>query len=262
MTSEAPSPFLLPHVTRGTMDHRPPVVLLHGFAGSAQGWTNLQIALERRRASIAFDLPGHGRALAVRPIGHAGVSAAAVLASLDGLGLPRVHLVGHSMGGATAMIIALKAPDRLASLTLLAPGGFGTEIDTGLLRAYARATSAEEVAPLAARFFGPEARLPRRMAEEIAREHAEPGRVEALATIAEAILGEDTQKTLPREALATMPFPVKVIWGLEDRVLPPHQADGLPGTVALHRFPAIGHMPHLELPREVARLTGEQIERE
>ncbi|SON57496.1 Dihydrolipoyllysine-residue acetyltransferase component of acetoin cleaving system [Hartmannibacter diazotrophicus] len=250
---------ILPYAKRGVVDQHPPLVLLHGFGGSAAGWTNLQIALERRRRSIAFDLPGHGRALGAAKIGNAHVSMLAVMASMDALGLDRVHLVGHSMGGAVAALLALKAPERLASLTLLSPGGFGREINHVLLRAYGRARDLEALAPLVPQFFGPAFRLPRRMVENEARERAEPGRVETLVDICESILDGNMQKMLPREALGDLKVPVKVIWGFADRVLPVSQSAGLPGMVALHRFAGVGHMPHLEVPREVARLIAHQI---
>ncbi|MGC3085787.1 alpha/beta fold hydrolase, partial [Enterococcus faecium] len=53
--------------------------------------------------------------------------------------MPRVHLVGHSMGGATAALVAVFAAEKVASLTLQAPGGFGPDINGRLLRHYAAA---------------------------------------------------------------------------------------------------------------------------
>ena len=47
------------------------------------------------------------------------------------------------------------------------------------------------------------------------------------------------------------------MFGIEDRITPAHHADGLSGLIALHRFPGVGHMPHLEARREVARLIEE-----
>lgn len=250
---------VLPHTLRGTADGRPPVVLLHGFAGDALGWTSVQLALERRRWSIAFDLPGHGRALRWPEIGHAGLTAKAVTASLDALGLGPVHLAGHSMGGAVAALIALRDPARIASLTLMAPGGFGRAINHRLLRRFAVARAESEIAPLLEQFFGFSARLPRRMAAQIAIGRDEPGRVEALAAIGEAILDGEGQKTVDRDGLGEIAAPVRVIWGEEDRVLPPAQADGLAGTIAVHRLPGVGHMPHLEAPAVVAKILAEQI---
>jgi len=218
----------LPHTARGEADGRPPVVLLHGFAGDALGWTSVQLALERRRRSIAFDLPA-------------------------------VHLVGHSMGGAVAALIALRDPGRIASLTLVAPGGFGPEINHRLLRRFAAARTESEIAPLLEQFFGYSARLPRRMAAQIALGRDEPGRVEALTTVAEAILDGEGQRTVDRDGLGALAAPVRVIWGEDDRVLPVRQSTGLAGAIAVHRFAGVGHMPHLEVPSAVARVVAEQI---
>lgn len=249
----------LPFTTHGEADDRPPIVFLHGFAGDALGWTNVQLALSRRRRSLAFDLPGHGRALDWPEVGHAGLAAKAVTGSLDALGLARVHLVGHSMGGAVASLIALRAPERIASLTLVAPGGFGPEIAHRTLRAFATARTETAIAPLLDQFFGFDRPPPRRMAAQVALSRDEPGRCEALARVAEAILDGTRQKTVDRDALGDLPGPVKVIWGLQDRILPVRQADGLPGTLAVHRFEGVGHMPHLEVHQAVARLVAEQI---
>ncbi|BBE73212.1 alpha/beta fold hydrolase [Oharaeibacter diazotrophicus] len=249
----------LPHTVRGEADGRPPVVLLHGFAGDALGWTSVQLALERRRRSIAFDLPGHGRALAWPEIGHAGLAAKAVTASLDALDLPAVHLVGHSMGGAVAALIALRDPGRIASLTLVAPGGFGRDINHRLLRRFAAARAESEIAPLLEQFFGYSARLPRRMAAQIALGRDEPGRIEALTTVAEAILDGEGQRTVDRDGIGALTAPVRVIWGEDDRVLPVRQSEGLAGAIAVHRFAGVGHMPHLEVPSAVARVVAEQI---
>lgn len=251
---------VLPLTERGEPDGRPPLVFLHGFAGDALGWTNVMLALARRRHSIAFDLPGHGRALHWPEIGHAGLSAKAVTGSLDALALPQVHLVGHSMGGAVASLIALRSPERIASLTLLAPGGFGPEINHRILRRFAVARTEGEIAPLLEQFFGFDRPLPRRMAAQIAADRETPGRVEALAVVAEAILDGTRQRTVDRYALADLDVPVKIVWGTQDRILPTRQAHGLPGLIATHVFDGVGHMPHLEIHREVSRLVADQIE--
>ena len=97
---------ILPFTESGTGD-APPFVLLHGFGGDARGFARLQDDLAASRRVISFDLPGHGRALDWPRIGGAGVAARAIAASLEALELERVHLVGHSMGGAAAAIMAI-----------------------------------------------------------------------------------------------------------------------------------------------------------
>lgn len=231
-----------------------PVVFLHGFGGEKLTWTNIQTALAPARRSIAFDLPGHGKALDWPRIGNAGVSAKAVVQSLEALEIGKVHMVGHSMGGAVAALIALQRPEMFSSLTLLAPGGFGAEINHRLLRRYAAATEADELEVLLEQFFGWEFKLPRLLAKTTAESRARPGASEALQEIVEAIVDGTVQKMLPRNQLADLGIPIKVVWGTQDRVLPTRQAHKLPGVISTHIFERVGHMPHLEIPAEVTRL--------
>lgn len=235
-------------------DDGAPIVLLHGFGGDRLTWLNIQTALSSKKRSLAFDLPGHGEALDWPRIGNAGVAAKAVLQSLENLNLDKVHLVGHSMGGAVAALVALRKPDLVASLTLLAPGGFGPEINHRLLRRYATTTDAEGMEVLLEQFFGWEFRLPKFLAKTAAESRAKPGATATLTAIVEEIVDGTVQKTLPRDELAALAMPIKVIWGTQDRVLPTRQAHKLPGTVATHIFERVGHMPHLEIPKEVTRL--------
>lgn len=231
-----------------------PVVMLHGFGGDHQSYTHIQTAIASERRSFAFDLPGHGKALDWPKVGNAGISAKAVLQSLEAMELERVHLVGHSMGGAAAAIAALQQPERFASLTLLAPGGFGPEINHKLLRRYASVDSTELMEILLEQFFGWEFRLPKFLAKTAAEGRMRPGANATLEAIVEELLDGTVQKTLPIKELAKLPMPVKVIWGTQDRVLPTRQAHKLPGEIATHVFDKVGHMPHLEVPNEVVRL--------
>lgn len=251
---------ILPHTIHGP-EGRPPLVLLHGFAGSRETWLAQQIALETRRRTIAFDLPGHGAALDWPEYGHAGLAAKAVVGSLAALGIGRFHLAGHSMGGATAVLVALRlaAEDRIASLSLLAPGGFGHEINQRLLRRFATALAEHEIHALLEQFFGYERAVPHEIARRMAEERLDPRVTAALGVIVEAILDGDRQKTFDLEALGTLPHPVRVVWGDQDRVLPTRQTRRLPGTVAVHVFAGVGHMPHLEVPREVTRILAEAV---
>ncbi len=250
--------MILPHVARGP-EGRPPIVFLHGFAGDRETWLGQLIPLETRHRVIAFDLPGHGEALDWPKIGHAGLAAQAVIDSLAALGHQRFHLVGHSMGGAIATIAAFKlaGTGEVASLTLVAPGGFGPEIDARLLRRFAVATEAAEIEALNERFFGFETEIPPAAVARIVEGRRDPRVCPTLARVAEAILDGERQKGFDLARLADLPHPIRLIWGEQDRVLPIRQSEAVPGVVAVHRFPGVGHMPHLEMPREVTRLIAE-----
>src|SRR5688572_13221988 len=93
--------FAVESLTGGT-----PVVLLHGFGQNHTVWQPVLERLAGLRSTIAYDLPGHGRSLR-EPHGSAAVAARAVLADLSERGAARAHLVGHSLGGAAATLVAL-----------------------------------------------------------------------------------------------------------------------------------------------------------
>ena len=232
---------------------------LHGFGGDASSWLNFQVGLSGTWRSIAFDLPGHGGSLDYPDTCNAVVAAKAVLHELEQMGVERFHLVGHSMGGATAAVIALRRPELVASVSLIAPGGFGSEINQALLRRYAEQKDEENLKIVLEQFFGSEFRLPRAMAKYAALQRQDPRVCESLKMTAEAILDGKIQKTLPIEDLASLSIPIKVIWGRQDRVIPVSQCVGLPAMMAVHIFEKAGHMVHLEASREVLFLIRQCI---
>ncbi|HKA03209.1 MAG TPA: alpha/beta fold hydrolase, partial [Acidimicrobiales bacterium] len=105
------------------------VLLVHGYGGDRNSWLFLQEPLAARYRVYALDLPGHGTSAKDVGDGTLDVLAGAVTGVLDALGAGRAHLVGHSMGGAVVLAVAARDPGRVASLTLIAPSGFGSEIN-------------------------------------------------------------------------------------------------------------------------------------
>ncbi|MEI7645037.1 MAG: 2-succinyl-6-hydroxy-2,4-cyclohexadiene-1-carboxylate synthase [Chloroflexales bacterium] len=100
-------------ITTGT---GPPILLLHGFTGSAAEWADLTPRLAPRRQVVAVNLPGHG-ALSVRTCSmeHA---VADLLATMESLGHTQFDVVGYSLGGRVALHLAIAAPERVRSLIL------------------------------------------------------------------------------------------------------------------------------------------------
>ncbi|MEV6427828.1 alpha/beta fold hydrolase [Nocardia sp. NPDC051463] len=111
----------------------PPLLLLHGSGPGVSGWANfggnLPVLAEHFRCLI-LDQPGFGASERpeVYERNYLRISADAVIGMLDQLELPRVHLLGNSMGGAVATLIALEHPDRVERLVLMAPGGVGVNV--------------------------------------------------------------------------------------------------------------------------------------
>jgi pimeloyl-ACP methyl ester carboxylesterase len=113
------------------------IVCVHGWACSVYSYRRLMPLLADSGARVvAMDLPGHG--LSEKPddihFYSLDVQVEALLAVMDGLGIERCVLVGHSMGGPICARAAVLAPDRVDALALLAPAGFGTEWDLRILR--------------------------------------------------------------------------------------------------------------------------------
>jgi pimeloyl-ACP methyl ester carboxylesterase len=95
-----------------------PVVLLHPGITDSRVWDPVLPHLAGHRV-IPFDRRGFGQS----PRASGPYSALGDLtALLDHLALDRVHLVGNSMGGETSLALAVTAPERVASMTLLCPG--------------------------------------------------------------------------------------------------------------------------------------------
>lgn len=103
---------------------RTPVVLVHGAGSCSAMWYPNTPDLSADRPVYALDTPGDpGRSVQSAPIHQPEHAAQWLDEALDGLGLDRVHLVGSSYGGWLALNEAHRRPGRLASVTLLDPGG-------------------------------------------------------------------------------------------------------------------------------------------
>nr|AIU94116.1 2-hydroxy-6-oxo-6-phenylhexa-2,4-dienoate hydrolase [Cupriavidus sp. WS] len=109
------------------------VIMLHGGGPGAGGWSNyyrnIGAFVEAGYRVILKDSPGFNKSDAVVMDEHRGlVNARAVKGLMDALDIDRAHLVGNSMGGATALNFALEYPDRIGKLILMGPGGLGPSI--------------------------------------------------------------------------------------------------------------------------------------
>ncbi len=101
---------------------KPPVLLIHGLAANLRNFYRLAPLLERDFRVIAIDRPGSGYssrdddALAALP-----AQARMIAAFLDAEGIERPAVVGHSLGGAVALALALDHPEKVGALALLCP---------------------------------------------------------------------------------------------------------------------------------------------
>ncbi|MGB3897848.1 MAG: alpha/beta fold hydrolase [Mesorhizobium sp.] len=233
----------------GTGD--PAVVFVHGFGADHRVWDAAAAPLLPTTRVLACDLPGHGLSLDAEGAGSAKSAARALLAYLSRCGIDGAHVVGHSMGGAVAALMALAEPGRVASLTLLAPGGFGPEINGPLLRRYAEAADRHELRACLQAMSGESAVVPDDQLDAGLAMRVRPGQIEKLVEIAAAITRGERQGVIPAEALATLAMPATVLWGTADPVLPFAQSDGLPARFHRQVIEGAGHMLVGEAPDAV-----------
>lgn len=107
-------PDAAPNLSRGKT-----VVLLHGAGSSGEVWRRQIDHLAERHSPVAFDWPGHGRSSGTEPLDSLEAYADVTLALCDRLAIERAVVIGTSMGGAVALDLALRAPDRVRALVLV-----------------------------------------------------------------------------------------------------------------------------------------------
>ena len=235
-----------------------PIVFLHGFGADLNGWRPVHRLLPETRAALAIDLPGHG----LSPLGDEASFEALVEAARAALieeGVGAAHLVGHSLGGAVAAALAHEPDVTALTLMLIAPAGLGEETNAAFFDGFLAADDEAALTPWLNMLATDPAALGSALARTTLRLRRERPLVAEQRRLAEAILGRGRQTIDIRGLLSSPQAPVKIVVGLEDRITPPHHVDGLSGLIALHRFARIGHMPHLEARREVARLIEELV---
>jgi pyruvate dehydrogenase E2 component (dihydrolipoamide acetyltransferase) len=232
----------------------PPLVLVHGFGGDLNNWLFNQPALAESHTVYALDLPGHGRSTKDVRTGDLASLSDTLGAVLGALEIDRGHLVGHSLGGATVLALALEQPQRAASLTLISPAGLGTEINQGYIDGFIAAARRKEMKGVLQMLFADPELVSRDMVEDVLKYKRLDGVESALKTIAAAAFPEGRQAVVLAQRLSELAVPAQIIWGRRDEIVPPAHAEGLPPKVALHMIDDAGHMAHMEAAGEVNRL--------
>lgn len=125
------SPIDLSILEWGERGEEPPLILLHGSPGAASNFDELAPLLAEDRWVIAVDLPGHGASTRMAGNYRLPSQADRIFAVMDRLEIARAHVLGFSYGGAIAITMADRAPERIASLTMLGAIGIQEGEGTG-----------------------------------------------------------------------------------------------------------------------------------
>jgi len=236
-----------------------PVLFLHGFGGDLGNWLFNLDAVAEVAPVIALDLPGHGQSTPRLPGTSLVDLARFVVHFLDRLDVERVHVVGHSMGGAIGARMALDHPRRVASLALINSAGLGPEIDSGYIEGFVAAASRRELKPVIEKLFANPELVTRQMLDDLLRYKRIDGVGETLGALGNHLFAGGRQSEMPARELEGTDLPLLVVWGREDRVIPASHAGNAPPGATVEVIEGAGHMVMMEKANEVNALLKRHV---
>jgi pimeloyl-ACP methyl ester carboxylesterase len=256
----------------------PAVLLIHGIGDSSDTWRPVAGPLARHYTVVAPDLLGHGRSEKPRADYTIAGFANGMRDLLSLLGLERVTVVGHSLGGGVAAQFAYQFPERCERLVLVNSGGVGRTVSP-LLR-LAAVPGAEALMPLLGL---PPVRLASRLGAGVLRilDTALGRDAEEMLAVFDALPDTEARRAILRtlrsgidwrgqvitmvdRAYLVAGIPTLVVWGRRDAIIPLGHGRlaqaALPGS-ELEIFDEAGHFPHHTDPDRFARVVHEFIQR-
>ncbi|WP_425860821.1 alpha/beta fold hydrolase [Arthrobacter sp. TWP1-1] len=248
-----------------------PVVLVHGIGRSLEDWIEQhELLADKGLRVLSVDLAGYGES---EPLGEAyslPELARFLEAFLDAVGVTEpAHLVGNSLGGAVAMQLAARSPERVRSLVLANSAGFGREValpvrmmsvrPLGKLLLSKPSTASARRLELSL-FNDPQLVTDERVNLGFRLASRQHGSWVFLDTAAALGTFRGTREEWRKELMDNLTasrVPTLVIWGEEDKIFPfahlAAAADQLPHAIT-HAFRDTGHMPQIERAPEFAKL--------
>lgn len=227
----------------------PPLVMLHGLGMSSELWPHQVGALSREHRMIAVDLRGFGRSEKPTAAGAYAVERFAddVVSLVNELRLPKLHLLGTSMGGFIAETVALRVPERLLSL-ILCHTGFRMSIPADILEARVAALRSEPMEAygqmVASQALAPGA--PAELRDWLVELLARNDREAYTRVLVEGLRAFDLESRVGEIRLPTL-----VVIGELDRVIPAAEgrllAARIPGAEQVV-IEGVGHLGYAERP--------------
>lgn len=249
----------------------PTLLLIHGITSSSHTWDPVIPALSEHAHVIAPDLLGHGGSDKPRADYSLGGLASMVRDLLEHLGLDRVSIVGHSLGGGVAMQFAYQYYEHCDRIVLVDSGGLGRDVSWALRAA--TLPGAELVLPVianhrvrdagaaVARLLGRLPVRPRPSVSEVARGYASladsTARTAFVHTLRSVVDPSGQRVSATDKFYLVEGRPTLIVWGALDTVIPvghAYQAHELMPGSTLEVFEQSRHFPHMDEPERFARV--------
>ncbi len=255
----------------------PAILLLHGLGCDHTTWNPVIDRLAQTHTVIAPDLLGHGRSAKPRADYSVGGYANGMRDLLSVLGIEKVTVLGHSLGGGVAMQFAYQYPERTERIVLVAPGGLGREV-TPLVRVvttpgFGAAVGVLTTWPLrrllttgmrVAAAVGPSLTHDLDEVAEILDTFVDPRARRATRHVVSAVVDWRGQIiTMTDRAYLTRRVPTMLVWGTADHVIPAHhaaRAQAVAPTIRVALVEGAGHFPHKDAPEEFVALVRDFLE--
>jgi len=254
----------------------PVVLLLHGLGCDHTTWEPVIATLAKRYTVIAPDLLGHGLSDKPRADYSVGGYANGMRDLLTVLGIDRVTVVGHSFGGGIAMQFAYQFPERTERMLLVASGGLGPEVSSGIraittpgfhqLMTVLTLPGVRHAGMLGLKTLSRTDWKRTRDFDEVAQIYSsfrDPAARHAIRHVVRAVVDWRGQiVTMADRAYLTDAMPMCVIWGRDDKVIPVSHANNaaqLAPKARVEVIPNAGHFPHKDHPQRFAKILHEFI---
>lgn len=242
-----------------------PVLLVHGSGPGVTAWANWRLtmpALAERLRVVAPDLPGFGYTERTGTMSYdLDGWTDHLVAFLEALDLPRVHVVGNSFGGAIALGLATRRPDLVDRLVLMGSVGVAFDITPGLDAVWGFEPSLDNMRRLLDVFAHDRSLLSDDLAASRLEAATRPGVHEAFSAMFPAPRQRSVEAlTIDEDLISGIDAPVLVVHGRDDRVIPLANSLRLLELIdqaRLHVFGRCGHWVQIEHAAAFNRLVGD-----
>jgi pimeloyl-ACP methyl ester carboxylesterase len=259
------------------MGSGPTLLLLHGLGCDSSTWASVMPTLAENYTVIAPDLLGHGASDKPNADYSLGGYANGMRDLLTILGVDKVTVVGHSLGGGIAMQFAYQYPERTERVCLVSTGGLGVEV-TPLIRLltvpgsgpFIGATTYWPIRPIVSGGLRALSKLGLPLTRDfgevsaIYENLADPDMRRAVQRVTSHVLNWRGQYiTMTDRAYLARLMPMMVIWGKQDTVIPVSHvatARSYAKNAEIHVLKKSGHFPHKDHPDVFCELLCQFVE--